>query len=111
MRVAVVGSRGIDNIDLSVYIDEIPDLIVSGGAKGMDQVAERWAKIKGIETLIFKPEYEKFGRGAPLRRNATIVDNSDIVYAFWDGISKGTKHTIDYAKKVGKKVRVFIIGQ
>lgn len=111
MRTAIIGSRGINNIDLSNYIKEIPSLVVSGGARGVDRLAETWAKNKGIKVQVFKPEYARYGKGAPLRRNATIVDNSDVVYAFWDGISKGTQNTIDYARKVGKRVIVFIMNK
>ena len=39
--------------------------IISGGAKGMDQAAEQYAKENNIPLRVHLPEYQKFGRGAP----------------------------------------------
>lgn len=108
VRVAVVGSRGITDVDLSKYLPENCCLIVSGGARGVDTIAEQYAKSCGIETLIIRPNYEKYGRSAPIRRNDMIVDNADVVLAFWDGSSHGTKYTIDYAKRMGKPVKIYV---
>ena len=52
------------------------------------------------------PEYERFGRAAPLKRNITIIENADLVLAFWDGKSRGTKFVIDSCEKLGVEVRV-----
>jgi predicted Rossmann fold nucleotide-binding protein DprA/Smf involved in DNA uptake len=106
MKLAIVGSRSIGKIDIDGYIDFRPDCIVSGGAKGVDSLAEKWAKERGIKTLIFLPDYAGFGKGAPLRRNHAIVENADMILAFWDGKSKGTRYTIDLARKMGKKVKI-----
>ena len=108
VRVAVIGSRGITTVDLSQYIPKNCCLIVSGGAKGVDTIAEQYAKAHGIEIMIIRPDYEKYGRSAPIRRNDLIVDNADMVLAFWDGNSHGTKYTIDYAKRTGKPVKVYV---
>ncbi len=86
------------------YVPQNTELIVSGGAKGIDQVAEKYADKKGIAKLIIKPNYQKFGRGAPLIRNKEIVENADLILAFWDGKSRGTIHSVKYAMKCGKKV-------
>jgi predicted Rossmann fold nucleotide-binding protein DprA/Smf involved in DNA uptake len=106
MRVAIVGSRSIKNIDIDRYIDFTPELIVSGGARGVDSIAEAWAKAKGIKTLIFHPDYAMFGKAAPLKRNVKIVANADMVLAFWDGKSKGTKYTVELARRAGKTVKI-----
>lgn len=108
MRVAIVGSRGITSIDLSQFVPSDCTLIVSGGARGVDTIAEQYAHEHHIQTLIIKPDYERYGRSAPIRRNDIIVDNADLILAFWDGESRGTKYTIDYAKKTGKPIKVFI---
>ena len=52
------------------------------------------------------PEYERYGRGAPIVRNKQIVDYADEVVAFWDGKSKGTLSVIKYCEKTGKRCRV-----
>ena len=58
----------------------------------------------------FLPEYEKYGRSAPLKRNLLIINYADEVIAFWDGASKGTKYVIDNCKKMDKKIDGFING-
>ena len=40
MKIAIAGSRTIDNIDISLYIPQNATLIISGGAKGIDALAE-----------------------------------------------------------------------
>lgn len=109
MKLAIVGSREIIALDLTPYIPKDCELIVSGGARGVDTLAEQYAIRHGIKTLIIRPEYEKYGRSAPIRRNDTIVDSADMVLAFWDGKSRGTMYTIDYAKQYDKPVKVVII--
>ena len=106
MKLAIIGSRGIKNIDLKEYITSDVDKIVSGGVKGVDTIAKEFAKSNGIILVEFLPEYEKYGRGAPLVRNEQIVNYADKVLAFWDGKSKGTKHVIEYAKKMNKPCEV-----
>lgn len=109
IRVLIAGSRSITAFDLSPYIPENCGLIISGGAKGIDTVAEEYACANGIEVKILKPDYERFGRAAPLKRNDEMVEMADLVIAIWDGKSRGTKHTIDYAKKTGKEVQIITI--
>ncbi len=110
MKIAIIGSRSLHNVaDLEKYIPLETTLIISGGAKGIDALAEKYAAKNGIHTKIIKPEYEKYKRYAPLKRNQTIVEACDVIIAFWDGKSKGTKYTIDYALKAGKPVRIYTI--
>jgi predicted Rossmann fold nucleotide-binding protein DprA/Smf involved in DNA uptake len=80
-------------------------MIITGGAKGVDQIAEQYAKERGIEVKIIRPQYDLYG--APLVRNKWIVNECDFILAFWDGKSRGAKFTIDYARKQNKKVEVF----
>ena len=108
MKVAVVGSRNLHVADLGKYLPEGVTEIVSGGARGIDSDARAYAIARGIKLTEFLPEYEKYGRGAPLRRNITIIKHADLVLAFWDGSSRGTKHVIDNCKKLGIPVKVFI---
>lgn len=56
----------------------------------------------------FLPKYDKYGRNAPLKRNITIIKHADIVLAFGDGKSHGTKYVIDECKKAGKPIRIFV---
>ncbi len=110
MKVAIVGSRGIEKFNLKKVMPKGVTAIVSGGARGVDTLAEKYAKKHKLELLVFKPEYDKYpGKIAPLKRNNTIVDNADVVIAIWDGVSRGTKYTMDYAEKQGKLLHVEIV--
>lgn len=110
MRIGIIGSRGFDNYQMVCdemnSIAEQVDLIVSGGARGADTLGERWAKENNKETLIFKPDWNKWGKRAGFIRNEDIVKNSDLVIAFWDNVSRGTKSSIDLCGKFGIKVKI-----
>ena len=106
MKLAIVGSRNICDIDISKYILEKPSEIISGGAKGIDTLAAQYAKRNGIPLTEFLPDYEKYGRAAPIVRNKQIVSSADVVLALWDGKSRGTLSSINYAKKLGKIVNI-----
>ena len=107
MKIAIIGSRNIiiKNIDKYISID---DEIVSGGAKGVDTCAAEYARVNGIKLTEFLPQYEIYGRAAPIVRNKAIVDYADKVIAFWDGTSKGTLSVIKYAEKIKKQCEVII---
>lgn len=108
MRLAIVGSRSLTvNIEDYIPKDNI-ELIISGGAKGIDTLAEKYADENNIPKLIILPNYKKYGKNAPLIRNREIVDSADKILAIWDGYSSGTKHTIDYATFKRKKVELHI---
>lgn len=109
MKVAVIGSRSLNIDNIGKYLPEGVTEIVSGGAKGIDSCVREYAKKKGIKLTEFLPEYSKYGRGAPLRRNLEIIAYADEVVAFWDGKSRGTKFVIDNCKKQSKKVTVYMI--
>lgn len=108
MKVAVIGSRGLCVNDLGKYLPEGTIEIISGGAKGVDTSAKAYALSHGIKLTEFLPEYDKYGRGAPRKRNISIIEYADIVLAFWDGKSRGTKHVIDNCKKRNIPVCIFI---
>ena len=108
MKVAVIGSRSL-NVDVSCYIPSEATTIVTGGAKGIDSLAEKYADEHNLKKIIFKPQYELYKKVAPIKRNILIVNEADLIVAIWDGKSKGTKFTIDYAKKINKSIRIFIV--
>ena len=108
MKVAVIGSRGILKSDIGTYISD-KDEIVSGGASGIDTCAAEYAKKHGLKLTVFLPQYEKYGRAAPIVRNKRIVDYADKIIAFWDGKSKGTLSVIKYATKTGKPCEIILI--
>ena len=93
-------------IDIASHLKYIPDTIVSGGAIGADTYAKEFAIKHNLKLIEFLPDYEKYGRKAPLVRNKLIVENCDCLIAFWDGKSRGTKYTLDYATKLGKPTKI-----
>ncbi len=107
MKVAVIGSRELTVENLGAYLPEDTTEIISGGARGIDTCAKKYAVANGIKLTEFLPEYEKYGRVAPLKRNITIIENADCVLAFWDGESRGTKFVIDNCRQRRIDVKVF----
>lgn len=83
------------------------DIILCGMAKGADLLAYRWAVDNDAKVEDYPADWNKNGKSAGYIRNALMVDNATHVLAFWNGVSKGTKHTIDYARK--KKLAIKIV--
>ena len=108
MKIAIVGSRKILVSHLENYILD-GDEIVSGGALGVDSCAAQYAKKNGLTLTVFLPNYERYGRAAPIKRNKEIVDYADKIIAFWDGKSKGTLSVIQYAEKIKKPCEIVIV--
>ncbi len=108
MKVAVIGSRSLTIDDLGKYLPENTTEIISGGARGVDTCARNYAVAHNIKLTEFLPEYEKYGRSAPLKRNITIIENADLVLAFWDRRSRGTWFVINKCREMGKEVKIKI---
>lgn len=111
MKVAIVGSRNLIISDLGAYLPKDTTEIVSGGARGIDSCAREYAQTSGIKLTEFLPEYERYGRGAPIKRNREIIDYADIVIAFWDGRSRGTKYVIDQCFRSHKRLTVYMVDE
>ena len=107
--ISIVGSRGATTVDIAACFTSLPCAVVSGGAKGIDQLASAFASKHNIPLVEFRPDYAAHGRGATFIRNRQIVDASEMVVAFWDGKSHGTKYTLDYAVKRGIPVKIFTV--
>ena len=82
------------------------DIIISGGATGPDKVAEEYAREYDIPFEIFYPDWDKYGKKAGPLRNEEMVKIANKVVVFWDGESKGSKSTIDFALKYKKSLEV-----
>jgi hypothetical protein len=109
MKLAVVGSRTLKNYKLLLnelnQYDNITE-IVSGGAQGADKLAERYAIEKNIPIKIFPANWSRWGKRAGYMRNREIWDYADEGIAFWDGHSRGTQHSFELSKFLGKKIKV-----
>ncbi len=117
MKLAVVGSRDfhdyawLERCLLScIDIASIKE-VISGGARGADSLAERFAAVHGLSFSVIPADWKKYGKRAGPLRNTEIVRQADMVIAFWDGSSRGTRNTIDKALRAGKSVRIFSCGE
>lgn len=111
----VVGSRSITDYE---YIKNTLDkyrnsdtVIVSGGAKGVDTLAERYADENNLQKVIMKADWDKYGKRAGYIRNAEMhkfISNKEdkLCIAFWDGNSKGTAHNFNLAKQYNNPIIV-----
>ena len=108
--ICINGSRSINYINLDLFIDpNHVGCVVSGGANGVDTLAEHWAKRNHIEFIAYLPQWKKFGKKAGIIRNHEMIEFCDVLISFWDGKSKGTLDTIIYAKKLGVPAYVHLI--
>jgi len=110
-KVAIAGSRNFKDLDMvREYLwDWHPACIhiVTGGAEGPDSVAEEWARDNKLPLTVIKPDWAKHGKKAGILRNIDIVSQADEVVAFWDGESRGTKSTIEFALAQKKNLMVY----
>lgn len=112
MRIIIAGSRTAteeqvrDAIEYCDWVGFV-SCVVSGGAKGADQVGEKWAKEKGLEISLFPADWEKYGKRAGPMRNKLMAENADGLIAVWDGKSRGTASMIELARGVGLRVFIF----
>jgi predicted Rossmann fold nucleotide-binding protein DprA/Smf involved in DNA uptake len=111
MKICVAGSRKIKDKELVLkalsYAPQMTTL-VSGGAEGVDTIAEEIAKEQNIPIERYLPDWHTHGKKAGYLRNRTMVDHCDFVIVVWDGNSKGSKHTMDIAIEKGKPVLVIM---
>lgn len=116
MKLIIAGSRGfsdkrllfekLDKLTAKTKITEV----VSGGARGADKLGEEWAKKRKIPIKQFIPHWDILGKGAGFLRNEDMGRYADLLVAFWDGESRGTKHMIDFMKEKKKPYRVIRYG-
>jgi len=112
MRTIIAGSRNITDYKfLCKIMEEINigiTVIISGGAKGVDSLAIKYAKDNKIPVEIFKPDWDKFGTKAGIIRNCEMGSVADALIAIWNGSSRGTKHMIDYAMNSKRINKIFV---
>lgn len=118
MEVAVVGGRTFDYYELlKTALDSYKIThIISGGAAGADILATVYSREHNkcfedddpsrIELVVYLPEWIVYGKRAGAVRNQLIVNDAEMMVAFWDGEPKGTKISIDMAKRKGIPVEI-----
>ena len=112
MKVAIVGSRHFsDPARVADYVQSLPPRasIITGSASGVDAAATRAARDRGIAVQVIPASFEELADASKAAaRNQRLVDACDVLVAFWDGSSKGTRTTVERALDSGKEVHVFI---
>ena len=112
MKVAIVGSRHFaDPSRVTDYVSSLPRSasIVTGSASGVDAAATKAARERGIPVQVMPASLEELADASQAAaRNQRLVDACDVLVAFWDGSSKGTRATVERALDSGKEVHVFV---
>lgn len=118
MKLAIVGSRDfVNRAQFEEWVAEalttwgigVPEVVVSGGARGADTMGENWARSRDIPTQIYRPDWQGKGKAAGFIRNRDIIDEATHVLAFPSRKGKGTQHSIELAKQQKKPVLVYWI--
>lgn len=114
-RVIVAGNRDFNNYDYVsraldyLFSNNYPDMILHGACRGVDELADRYALLRGIPVDRYPADWAAYGNAAGPRRNAEMACNADALVAFWDGCSRGTGSMIDIAKRKNLIVKVIQI--
>lgn len=93
-----------DTLDEILAVDDFE--IISGGAKGVDALGERYAEARGLSVKAFPADWEKYGRAAGPIRNEEMARYADGLIAFWDGESRGTANMIDISKRYALEIKI-----
>lgn len=108
MKTIIAGSRDIEDYDL--VCDAIEDSgfeiteVVSGGARGVDRLGERWADEMGINLCIFPAQWKKLGKSAGPIRNQEMARYADAAIVLIKNHSAGATHMLKTARALGLKV-------
>lgn len=107
MKTIIAGSREITDLQSVVDAIEASKIeiteVVCGGARGVDTLGKQWAEQHNIPVTTFPADWDRYGRSAGYRRNQQMGEYADALIAVWDGHSRGTKHMIDIALRLGLK--------
>ncbi len=122
MRVIIAGTRTFT--DYKAFQSKLFDLfcdyllkeqelkiteVISGGARGVDKLGMKYASLNKIPCTLFPAEWNKHGLGAGPIRNKRMAEYGDLLIAFWDGKSSGTKNMIEEMQALNKPVHIIDI--
>jgi len=108
MNIGIIGTKDFNDYKLLktvIYENvNVPNIthIIFGGETGIDNLAKKFALENNIKTLIFKPDWNKYEKSAIFKKNITIIENSDIIFVFWNGKNRNSIHDIKIAKNMNK---------
>lgn len=115
IQIAIIGSRTFSDYHTfskkctSILSNLTSFTIISGGARGTDTMAERYASENNIPILIYRADWDNDGKSAGMKRNMAMLNDSTHVIAFWDSKSSGTRHMIYNAQHQHLKIRIILI--
>lgn len=113
-RIIIAGSRTFTDYELlaakmnalTKYLDFTEVEVISGEAKGADELGERWGLDNNVPVKRFPAQWDKLGRGAGHIRNTQMLEHCTHVVVFWDGHSRGSADMIRKTRAAGKPLRV-----
>jgi predicted Rossmann fold nucleotide-binding protein DprA/Smf involved in DNA uptake len=118
INLAIIGSRNFTdktffNNKISEWITKYgkPNRIISGGAKGADTLAADYARERGIELIIYFPDWTQYGKAAGPIRNTLIINHCTHVLAFPSKNGIGTQDSLQKAEKLGKDITVYFFDE
>lgn len=115
MKVAIVGSRRFSETErVAEYVSSLPPRasVITGSASGVDAAATKAARAKGIPVQVMPASFDELSDATrSAARNQRLIDACDVLVAFWDGRSEGTRSTVERALDSGKEVHVFVAGK
>jgi SLOG family YspA-like protein len=110
MKLIIAGSRTFTDYQLPCQTLAPERLritqVITGGARGTDQLGYRWAWKHALPHQLFRADWERFGKSAGVRRNYQMAQAGDVLVCFWDGVSKGSAHMVQCMRQLGKPVVV-----
>lgn len=118
INIVVAGSRDFKNYAflckvMDAIVEKLKEkgykqiTVVSGRARGADTLGEKYARLHGLSIIEMPAEWSKYGKRAGYMRNEEMAKVGDIVVAFWNGSSLGTKHMINLGHQYKKIVLVY----
>jgi predicted Rossmann fold nucleotide-binding protein DprA/Smf involved in DNA uptake len=112
LRFAIIGSRHFAApARVTEYVKSLPkgSSVLTGSASGVDAAVTKAARELGLPLQVLPASFDELADPAKAQaRNQRLVDACDVLVAFWDGASKGTRETVDRALDSGKEVHVFV---
>ena len=110
MRVGIVGSRHFPELErVAEYVHSLPAAasLVTGSASGVDAAATRAARERGLPVRVLGASFEEaLDEATASERNRRLVEACDVLVAFWDGASEGTRRTVERALDNRREVHV-----
>ena len=111
-KIAFSGGDSVDHKLIWAKLDQIrakhPDMVLmhGGSPKGAEKIAARWADIRKVPQIAFKPDWTKHAKAAPFKRNDQMLAVLPIGVIIFPGT--GIQDNLaDKARKMGIPVYRF----